>query len=233
MLTWNATVMETMLPSYRGFAAATSADAAALAARLGAWDDELDDVASADAVSSPWWLCNSRAALLTRADAHLLLMRRMLVAHSAGVTTLRAGPASSVDLAASERWTDAIAALTQLVTVGQAALLQARLAGRDQAQLSVAAEVVAALAAVARRAVGVGECRRDFAAARERSTSLWPLMPPPVLSVGPGGGAAGTFWPAFAAVAQGQAVPTARGAHPHLAVILETAVRSVLAGEAA
>jgi hypothetical protein len=208
-----------ILPPYVEFANATAADAAALRLTL----DGEGGCAMPAALAAPWWERDSRCeALVTRADAHLQLIARMLHAHGAGTATLAAEGVSAPDLAAAVAWRTANAVTAQFIATSQSALLQARLAGRLEAHAAVAAEVLAALAALVRDCVAVLERRRDWALARATQSA-------PAAAAGGGG----PFWRTFLAVVQGEAVPAARGAHPRLARMLDKAARAVLVGPVA
>ena len=183
-----------------------------------------------DALLTPWWLRDSGEALLTRCDAHLLLISRMLHAHGAGTATLAMSSATAPDRAAAAIWVRANSVVADYITVAQNEVLRARLSGRREEHVAVAAEAMATLSAITTHCTTVLQRRRDWAARRAAMYSPGGAAAPPVSSLGPSG-SPGLFWSTFMAVAQGEAVPTARMAHPRLAGMLERAVRSVLAGE--
>lgn len=225
MTSWRAEMFALIIPPYAEFHAATAVDAAALRRSLGGIDGTAGAGSSpyswggagaSAAEAAPWWLRDSREALVTRADAHLLLISRMLHAHGAGTAALAGGAVSAPDRAAAAAWRSSNDVVATFIADGQSALLQARLAGRIEEHVAIAAEVMGTLAAIVLHSVVVMQRRHDWVFARAGASC--------------GGGA---FWRTFMAVAAGEAVPSARGAHPRIASLLETAVHAVLAGATA
>ncbi len=225
MTSWRAEMFALIIPPYSEFQAATAVDAASLRRSLGVGVDGTSGAPGSSAQAwggagaaeaAPWWLRDSREALVTRADAHLLLISRMLYAHGAGTAALAGGATSAPDRAAAAAWRDANAVVAMFIADGQSALLQARLAGRSVEHAAIAADVMGTLAAIVHHCVVVMQRRRDWVFARAGASC-----------------SGGAFWRTFLAQAQAQAVPSARGAHPRVAGLLETAVRAVLAGATA
>ena len=87
------------------------------------------------------------------------------------------------------------------------------------------------LSAISRHSAVVQQRRHDWVVQRAARAAPCGAAALPVCAQGPGGGSPCVFWSTFLAATQGDAVPTARGAHPRIAGMLERAVRAVLAGE--
>ena len=189
-------MFDSLLPWARAFAAMTAADATRLAERVGARG------AGAPNADGPWWISED-VTLLTRADAHLQLMRVTVASHGAGLRSLTAAGAhalSAPDAAVAASWTASQGALAVLLDTCGSALATSRMQRNGPEYLSTAAEVTAALVMAVDHMIQVADERRawcvsrDYARARPATTSA-------------GGGP--SFWPSFLSTFA-RAIPTAR-----------------------
>ena len=98
--------------------------------------------------------------------------------------------------------------------------------------MAVASEAMQTLSAITTHTTIVQQRRSQWVAQRA-ARAPGGAAALPASARGPSASSPGVFWSTFLAAAQGEAVPTARGAHPRIAGMLERAVRAVLAGEVA
>ena len=209
LLTWTVPMLDSLLSVIRGFAAATTADAAALSGRCREFSTGAADAAALQ--WTPWWLSEDQELLL-RVDSHFVLMHKFMQAYFAGLRSLRrpgAPQLSAPDAVIVENWMSAISALDVMVSTGQSALAQARLSLPTPGYLRVASEALSVLAATMQHMIRLNEARLAWCAAREAG------------AVGSSAHCADAFWPAVATVARESVIPSACYAQPRLTHALE------------
>ena len=195
-------MFDSLLPWARAFAAMTAADATRLAERVGARG------AGAPNADGPWWLSED-VTLLTRADAHLQLLRITVASNGAGLRSLTAAGAhalSAPDAAVAASWTASQGALAVLLDTCGSALATSRMQRNGAEYLSTAAEVMAALVLAVDHMIQVADERRAWCVSRDYARA-----PPATASAGgaSAGGGGPAFWPAFLSTFA-RAIPTAR-----------------------